>query len=81
MINELLTLYVDDNPAWYYVRFGKERNRFTFQPTIKNKTAPVFVIWVRDGELKVAGDIPEHLAEQAKEKVREFLSDAIFDQL
>ena len=79
MLREILTLTVNNIPVQYYIRFGRERQRFTFQPTLKNKEAPVFIILVKDGELKVAGDIDETMADQAKEKVKEIISNSIFD--
>ncbi len=80
MLREILTLSVNNIPTQYYIRFGKDRQRFSFQPTLKNKEAPVFVILVRDGELKLAGDIDKVMESQAMEKVKEILSDNIFDK-
>ena len=79
MLREILTLTVNNFPVQYYIRFGRERQRFTFQPTLKNKEAPVFIILVKDGELKIAGEIDETMATQAKEKVKEIISNSIFD--
>ena len=79
MLREILTLTVNQVPIQYYIRFGKDRKRFTFHPTFKNKDAPEFVILVKDSELKIAGEIEEQMAEQAKEKVREIISNSIFD--
>jgi hypothetical protein len=79
MLREILTLLVNNVPTSYYIKFGKDRQRFTFQPTLKNKEAPNFVIMVKDNELKVAGEIDDKMAEQAKEKVREIISNSIFD--
>lgn len=80
MLREILTLTINNIPVQYFIRFGRERQRFTFQPTLKNKEAPVFVIVIKDNELKIAGDIDERLAEQAREKVREIISNSIFDR-
>ncbi len=79
MLREILTLTVNKVPTQYYIKIGKDRQRFTFQPTLKNKEAPVFVIIIKEQELKIAGDIDEIMAEQAKEKVREIISNSIFD--
>ena len=79
MLREILTLTVNKVPTQYYIKFGKDRQRFTFQPTLKNKEAPVFVIIIKEQELKIAGDVDEIMAEQAKEKVREIISNSIFD--
>ena len=81
MLKEILTLVVNGSPTQYYIKFGKDLRRFSFQPTLKNKSAPVFVIFLRDDELRVAGDVDNKLAEQAKEKVRTILSDNLFDNL
>ena len=80
MIKEILTLLVDGVPTQYYIKFGKDRRRFSFHPTLKNKTAPVFVVFMRDDELRVAGDVDELVAEQATLKVKEILSDNLFDR-
>ena len=80
MIKEILTLSVDGVPTQYYIKFGKERRRFSFHPTLKNRLAPVFVVFLRDDELKVAGEVDDTIAEQAKRKVREILSDNLFDR-
>ena len=80
MLRKILTLTVNNIPTQYYIKFGKDRQRFSFQPTLKNKEAPVFVILVRDGELKLAGEIDPVMESQAMEKVKEILSDNIFDK-
>jgi hypothetical protein len=79
MLREILTLIVNNVPTQYYIKFGKDRQKFTFHPTLKNKEAPDFIIFIKDNELKVAGDISENMAEQAKEKVKEIISNSIFD--
>lgn len=81
MIKEILTLVVNGTPTQYYIKFGKDRRRFSFQPTLKNKNAPVFVIFLREDELRVAGEIDEQLSEQAKDKVKAILSDNLFDSI
>jgi hypothetical protein len=80
MIKEILTLLVDGVPTQYYIKFGKDRRRFSFHPTLKNKAAPVFVVFMRDDELRVAGDVDDLVAEQATLKVKEILSDNLFDR-
>jgi len=80
MLREILTLTVNHIPIQYYIKFGKDRTRFSFQPTLKNKDAPVFVILVRKGELKIAGELDKVMEVQALEKVREILADNIFDK-
>jgi hypothetical protein len=80
MLKEILTLVSDDGPLQYYVLFARERRHFSFQPTLKNKEAPSFVIHVRNEELILDGDVDEQLAAAAKLKVREILSSMLFDQ-
>ena len=80
-MREILTLLVDDKVTKYYIQFEKDRKRFHFQPTLKNKTAPIFTIRVQNNQLITEGDLPEELAAQAKEKVREILSNSVFDKL
>lgn len=79
MIREILTLLVDETPLQYYISFEKDRKHFNFQPTLKNKTAPSFDIIVRENELIVNGEVEPAVAQQAREKVREILSNDIFD--
>jgi len=80
MLKEILTLVTDEGPLQYYVLFSKERRHFSFQPTLKNKEAPSFVIHVRNEELILDGEIDEKLAAATKAKVREILSSMFFDQ-
>lgn len=80
MIREILTLMIDKAPTQYYIQFTKDRRRFVFQPTLKNKTAPSFILLVSNKEITKEGFIDEKIEEQAKEKVREILSNSIFDQ-
>lgn len=80
MIREILTLMIDKVPTQYYIHFTKDRRRFVFQPTLNNKTAPSFILLVSNKEIITEGFIDEKIEEQAKEKVREILSNSIFDQ-
>ncbi len=80
MIRDILTLIVDKKPTQYYINFEKERKRFAFQPTLNNKTAPAFVIVVEKGKLITEGLADDNLEKQAKEKIKEILSNNIFDQ-
>ena len=80
MIREILTLVVDNIPTQYYINFKKDRKQFSFQPTLKNKTAPAFVILVENNELTISDMVDEGIAAQAKEKVKEILANSIFDQ-
>ena len=81
MIREILTLKVDGIPLQYYIFFGRDRKKFNIQPTLTNKSAPDFDVLVKDEELIIENDIDLSLANQAKEKVREILSNPVFDQL
>lgn len=79
MLQEILTLFVDDLPTQYYINFEKERKKFLFQPTLKNKSAPTFTIIVENNEV-VSENLTDHdLEKQAIQKVREILSNSIFD--
>jgi len=80
MIREILTLIVDNISTQYYINFEKERTVFNFQPTLKNKSAPVFMVIVNGDELQIPEAIDGDLANQAKEKVKEILDNMIFDQ-
>lgn len=80
MIREILTLLVDGKSTSYYIRFGPERKRFQFQPTLKNKGLPSFVIRVEGGQLVTEEPLPEELAAQAREKVMEIIGNSIFDR-
>ena len=80
MLQEILTLIVDNHPTQYYINFEKGRKKFLFQPTLINKTAPTFYVVVQNTEL-VAEEITDHdVARQAIEKVREILANSIFDK-
>jgi hypothetical protein len=79
MIQEILTLVVDKLPTQYYINFEKDRKKFLFQPTLKNRLAPTFYVVVKNNEL-VAEEIKDlEVADQAIEKVKEILSNSIFD--
>jgi hypothetical protein len=80
MIREILTLVVDNVPTQYYIDFDKDRKQFNFQPTLTNKTAPIFRIIERYGELIEVEEVDQSVIEQAKEKIREILNNPIFDQ-
>jgi hypothetical protein len=80
MIREILTLVVDNVPTQYYIDFEKDRKQFNFQPTLTNKTAPIFRIIERYGELIEIEEVDQSVIEQAKEKIREILNNPIFDQ-
>jgi hypothetical protein len=81
MIREIRTLWMEQVSIQYYMRFGKDRKKFGFQPTLKNKDAPSFNIFVRDDQLEAEGEAPAEVLEQAMVYVREVLDDSIFDQL
>jgi hypothetical protein len=81
MIREILTLIVDEQPTQYYINFEKDRKLFSFQPTLKSKAAPSFTIEVTEGDLLVHEQIQEDILSQASEKVREILSNMIFDKI
>jgi hypothetical protein len=81
MIREIFTLTIDKVPMQYYVRFDKDRMKFCFQATLKHKTAPSFTIRVIDGELIPEPVVDEPVLIQARQKVKEIVSDKIFDRL
>lgn len=81
MIREILTLVVDKTPIHYYIYFEKDRKQFNFQPTLANKTAPSFKIIERYGELIEVEEIDPELLKQAIEKIKDILSNPIFDHL
>lgn len=80
MIREILTLVVNNVPTQYYIDFEKDRKQFNFQPTLTNKNAPSFKIIERYGELIEIEELEPHLADQAREKIKEILNNPIFDQ-
>ncbi len=79
MIQEILTLVVDRLPIPYYINFEKNRKKFHFQPTLKNKSAPSFFIVVDPNGLTAHELSDPEIEIQAMEKVREILSNTIFD--
>jgi len=81
MLQEIITVVVEKIPTQYYINFERERKIFFFQPTLKNKSAHAFVIEVRNNELVCEGVQDPNVIEQAKEKVKEILSNTIFDQI
>ena len=81
MIKELLTLYIDNTPVQYYIRFTRERTLFNFQPTLKNKTAPSFTIFFQDHDWITEDQVEGSILEQARQKIKAINSDNIFDIL
>ena len=79
MLQEILTLVVEELPTQYYINFEKDRKTFLFQPTLKNKSAPTFTIVVRNSELVAVNLDDGDIERQAKEKVREILGNSLFD--
>ena len=79
MIQEILTLVVDDLPTQYYINFEKERKKFFFQPTLKNKSAPTFIVLVENNEFRTKDLSDPVVGIQAIEKVKEILCNNIFD--
>ena len=80
MIIEILTLTVDGLAVKYYIMFGKDRRKFSFQPTLKNKSAPTFTVLVDEGKFVTDQPVDSNLLDQAVKKIREVLSDDIFDR-
>jgi hypothetical protein len=81
MIREIFTLVVDKIPMPYYIRFEKDRQRFHFQASLKNKSAPSFVVIVSNENLITEPPIDDAIAKQAVQKVKEIVQDKIFDRL
>ncbi len=81
MFKEILTLQAEEGPLQYYLLFEKEGRRFIFDPTFKNKSAPVFVILVEDDVLYTEGKISHQLEMQAQEHVRGLLTSGFLDRL
>ncbi|HWJ90164.1 MAG TPA: hypothetical protein VNR87_03590 [Flavisolibacter sp.] len=79
MIREILTLTVDEKPTQYYIQFEKNRRRFAFQPTLQNRNAPSFIIHIDGTTIRKPEGINEDLLSQAEKKVRELLSNPMFD--
>lgn len=80
MIREIFTLVVDRIPTPYYVRFEKDRKKFQFQATLKNKTAPSFVVFLQGDDLILEPYVDEVIAKQVEQKVLELVNDKIFDR-
>ena len=80
MIREMFTLVVDRIPTPYYIKFEKDRKKFQFQASLKNETAPSFVVMLRDNDFITEPYVDEVIAKQAKQKVRELVNDKIFDR-
>ena len=80
MLREIFTLVVDRIPTPYYIKFEKDRKKFQFQATLKNKAAPTFVVMLSDNDFITEPYIDEVIAKQAKQKVRELVNDKIFDR-
>lgn len=78
MLREIFTLVVDRKPTPYYIQFGKDRKRFQFQATLKNKSAPSFVVMLQDDDFITEPSVDEVIARQAEQKVRELVNDTIF---
>jgi hypothetical protein len=81
MLKEIFTLESEGGLIQYYVLFTKDRNFFEFQPTYKNKSAAVFCIKVHEGELITEDNVPPSVLEGAMEKVREIISNSVFDRI
>ena len=81
MIQEIITLVVDQMATQYYINFEKDRKKFLFQPTLKNKTAPSFSVIVEKNNLITEDLHDEKIAAQAKDKLKEILANNIFDQI
>ena len=81
MLREIFILVVDKVPTPYYIQFEKERRKFHFQASLKNKTAPAFVVILDDGDMTIEPYVDEFIAKQAEQKVRELVNDEIFDRI
>ena len=81
MLKEIFTLESEGGLIQYYILFTRDRNIFEFQPTYKNKSAAVFSILVRNGELITEDNVPSSVLEGAREKVREIISNDVFDRI
>ena len=81
MLKEIFTLESEGGLIQYYILFTRDRNVFEFQPTYKNKSAAVFSILVRNGELITEDNVPLSVLEGAREKVREIISNDVFDRI
>jgi hypothetical protein len=81
MLKEIFTLESEGGLIQYYILFTRDRNIFEFQPTYKNKSAAVFRILVQNGELITEDNVPSSVLEGAREKVREIISNDVFDRI
>jgi hypothetical protein len=81
MLQEILTFEWENTRIQYYVRFTLERNKFIFNPALKYKSAPKFTIVLKEGQPLSEELIPPVLLAQATHKVREILSNNMFDKL
>lgn len=81
MIREILTLMVADSSVQYYISFDKNRKWFEFEPTLKNKNALCFKMIVEGNALMTTGKIDAFLEAQAKKKVKEIMSNGVYDHL
>jgi hypothetical protein len=79
MTRKILTLFVNDIPTRYYIDFDKDRKQFNLQPEISGTSAPSFRIIERYGVLIEVEETDPGLIEQAKQKIKEILSDPNFD--
>lgn len=79
MLREILTLQIDGLAVSYYIRFSKERTKFSFFPTLTHRSAPSFTILVKDKEILPCPDISPDLQQQAGNKIREILGNLLFD--
>jgi hypothetical protein len=81
MLREIFILVVEKVPTPYYIRFGKDRKRFHFQASLKNKMAPSFVVIIDDDAIITEPMVHEVILKQAEQKVRELVNDEIFDRI
>jgi hypothetical protein len=80
MLREIFILDIDRIPTPYYIRFGKDRKSFQFQASLKNRSAPSFVMIIRDENFITEPQVDERIVKQAEQKVRELVNDSIFDR-
>ena len=80
MIREILTLVIEEISTPYYIQFEKDRMQFSFQPTLKNKDAPSFLIEVEGNQLVAREKISENIFQQACEKIQEIRNSNWYEQ-
>ncbi|MFL5742311.1 MAG: hypothetical protein ACJ75B_18950 [Flavisolibacter sp.] len=80
MIREILTLTIEEISTPYYIQFEKDRMQFSFQPTLKNKAAPSFIIVVEGDRLVANEKIAEKIFDQACEKIQEIRHSDWYEQ-